>query len=75
MFHVQDKFKQMLFLINLVDHPHTMWVSREDLTRDLMVGTIMAINSSNFGKVKFVKVLNKLGIIYIMASTSQTQMV
>jgi hypothetical protein len=35
-----------------------------------MVGTTKAANYSNFGKIKFVKVLNKLGIVYIVAITS-----
>jgi hypothetical protein len=72
MFHVQDKLKQLLFLVNLVDHPHTMWVSLVDPTWDLMVGKTMATNSSNSSKVKFVRVLNKLRVIWIVASTSRT---
>ncbi len=37
---------------------------------NMMVGITMAVNFSNFSKIKFVRVLNKLGVIYIMASTS-----
>jgi hypothetical protein len=37
-----------------------------------MVGTIRATNSSNSFKVKLVRVLNKLGVVGIMANTSYT---
>jgi hypothetical protein len=40
-----------------------------------MVGTTKVVNSSNFGKVKFVRVLNKLGVVHIAASTSRIPMV
>ncbi len=35
-------------------------------------GDHYATNSSNFDKLKFVKVLNKLGVVCIVANTSQT---
>jgi hypothetical protein len=37
-----------------------------------MVRAIGAIISSNFDKVKFVKVLNKLRVVHIMTNMSQT---
>jgi hypothetical protein len=45
------------------------------LSMDLMVGTTKVVNFSNFCKVKFVRVLNELGIVCIMVSTFQTLMV
>jgi hypothetical protein len=40
-----------------------------------MVGTPKVVNSSNSGKIKFVRVLNKLGVVHIVPNTSQTPMV
>jgi hypothetical protein len=37
-----------------------------------MVGTTKTQNSSNFDKIKFVKVFNKPRMIHIVLSTSQT---
>ncbi len=61
--------------VNLVNCPHIMWASSVDRTWDSMVGTTKVVNSSNFGKVKFVRVLNKLGVVHIAASTSRIPMV
>ncbi len=61
--------------VNLVNCPHTMWASSVDQTWDSMVGTPKVVNSSNSGKIKFVRVLNKLGVVHIVPNTSQTPMV
>jgi hypothetical protein len=37
-----------------------------------MVRITNVVNSSNFNKLKFVKVLNKHGVVQIVANTSQT---
>jgi hypothetical protein len=42
------------------------------LTWASMVGTTKTHNSSNFDKIKYVKVFNKLRMIHIVLSTSQT---
>jgi hypothetical protein len=37
-----------------------------------MVGTTSVVNSSKFDKLKFVRILKKLGIVHILTNMSQT---
>ncbi len=46
-----------------------------DLTWVLMVRTTKETNSLNYCNVKFVKLLKNLGVIHIVANTSQTPIV
>jgi hypothetical protein len=51
-----------------------MWASPMDRAWDLMVGTTEVVNFLNFSKINFFRVLNKLGVVYIVANTFQTPM-
>jgi len=48
--------------VSLVVHVATMWILLVAFAWVWMVGTTNAHNSSNFHKLKFIKILNKFGI-------------
>jgi len=54
------------FGFNLVSYPITMWALLVDLAWTWMVDTISVTSSSNLDKLKFIKVLNKTKIAYIL---------
>lgn len=57
---------------NLVGHPITMKASLMDLAWAQMVGITHAVDLSNSNKVKFVKILNKHGVVHYVTIASQT---
>ncbi len=58
--------------VSLIAYMATMWMLLVAFAWVWMVGTIDAHNLSNFHKLKFIKILNKFGVVHIMANTSQT---
>jgi hypothetical protein len=58
--------------VSLVALLATMWILLVAFAWVCMVGTINEHNSSNFHKLKFIKILNKFEVAHNMVNTSQT---
>jgi hypothetical protein len=75
MFHIQDKLEQLLLWGQFGWLPTYNVGVTSGLNMDLMVGITKVANFLNSCKVKFVRVLNKLEVVCIVANTFQTPMV
>jgi hypothetical protein len=70
MFHVHDELEQSLLRDQFNQSPcyNANLVSESCMGMD--GGTTSVVNSSNFVKLQFVKIMNKHGVFHIMLNTS-----
>jgi hypothetical protein len=67
------KFKRHCFGVNLHGQSESLQTSLVDLAWLMIFGTTIVVNSSNLVKVKFVNVLNNLGVVCNVARMPKLQ--